>query len=99
MNENDIYKFCQFVNENGKNNTEVFKFLRSKAKDIKSKKLPHMMNDLIECKPDERTEYIEDILLEIGDCVNGEEFNWVKSSLEELDLGKKVKASNDKGKH
>jgi hypothetical protein len=80
----DVYKFNDFIKES---QDSVIGFLSS----LKIDSLPAMVNDFVRSKKEDRQEYIEDILLEIGDTIEGDKYNWVKKSLEEMNPEKNIK--------
>ena len=65
------------MNEKLKEETDVITFLYS----LKNQDVIGYVNDFLSADSRDKSEYIEDILLEIGNLVGDDEYNWVSKEL------------------
>ena len=68
-----------------KENKNVIEYLYS----LKNPNLNGYVNDFLSCGNNEKEDYLEDILLEIGDVVNDEKYIWISIELKKEIIKKK----------
>jgi hypothetical protein len=72
-----VLKFNEFLMTNKNDEEDVIAYLYS----LSNNELNGYVNDFLTQSRSRKKEYIEDILLEIGDLVDSEKFNWVSKEL------------------
>lgn len=80
VSENTITKFSEFImNEKLVEDIDVIDYLYS----LKNPDINGFVNDFISDRS-RREEYIEDILLEIGDTIEDEKYDWISKELKKF---------------